>query len=43
MKCHVDAISKTLCDSVGGGGVVADIFRDLIKPTRFGGGGVVSA
>ena len=29
-------------DSVGGGGVVAEFFRGLRKPTRFsGGGGVV--
>ena len=38
-------ISKSLCDSVGGGGVIAEIFRDLKKPTRFGegvGGGVVA-
>ena len=26
-------------DSVGGGGLVADIFRDLKKPMRFSGGG----
>ena len=35
-------ISKSLCDSVGGG-VVADIFRDLQKPMRFSGGGEVVA
>ena len=34
-------ISKTLCDSVGGG-VVAEIFRDLKKPMRFSAGGVVA-
>ena len=31
-------IPRSRPDSVGGG-VVADIFRDLLKPTRFGGGG----
>ena len=48
MPCRRDSvgkffgISKSLCDSVGGGGVVAEIFRDLKKPMRFsGGGGVV--
>ena len=37
-------ISKTLCDSVGGGGVVAEFFSDLQNPMRFsgGGGGVVA-
>ena len=29
-------------DSVGGG-VVAEFFRDLRRPTRFGGGGVVGS
>ena len=29
-------------DSVGGGRVVAEIFRDLEKPMRFSGGGVVA-
>ena len=45
VKCHVDAIQwgggssrKSLCDSVGGG-VVAEMFRDLKKPMRFSGGG----
>ena len=28
--------------SVGGGGVVAEIFRDLVYPVRFSGGGVVA-
>ena len=36
-------IYKRLFDSVGGGGVVAEIFRDLEEPTRFGGGGGVVA
>ena len=31
-------MSKTLCDSVGGG-VIAEIFRDLEEPMRFSGGG----
>ena len=32
-------VSESLCDSVGGG-VVAEIFRGLLrKPTRFSGGG----
>ena len=33
-------ISKNLCDSVGGGGVVAEIFRDLKNNyvIRWGGG-----
>ena len=35
-------ISKSLCHSVGGGGVVAEMFRDLKKPMRFSGGGVVA-
>ena len=35
VKCHVDAIQW-------GGGVVAEIFRALQKPMRFGGGGVVA-
>ena len=35
-------ISKTLCASVGGGGVVAEICRDLEKPMRFSEGGVVA-
>ena len=37
-------ISKSLCDSVGGGGLVAEFFRDLRKPMRFSGagGGVVA-
>ena len=30
-------------DSVGGGGVVAEFFRDLQNPMRFGGGGGVVA
>ena len=30
-------------DSVGGGGVVAEIFHDLEKPMRFSGGGGVVA
>ena len=30
-------------DSVGGGGVVAEFFRDLHEPTRFSGGGGVVA
>ena len=30
-------------DSVGGGGVVAEIFRDRRKPVRFSGGGGVVA
>ena len=30
-------------DSVGGGGVVAEIFRDRRKPRRFSGGGGVVA
>ena len=34
-------ISKTLCASMGGG-VVAEICRDLEKPMRFSGGGVVA-
>ena len=32
VKCHVDAIQW-------GGGVVAEMFRDLKNPTRFSGGG----
>ena len=32
VKCHVDAIRW-------GGGVVAEIFRDLQNPMRFSGGG----
>ena len=32
-------ISRSRPDSVGGG-VVAEIFRDLPRPTRFSGGGV---
>ena len=32
-------ISKSRRDSVGGGGVVAEFFADLQKPTRFSGGG----
>ena len=35
--CHVDAIQW------GGGGVVAEIFRDLKKQMRFSGGGRVVA
>ena len=31
--------SKNLCGSVAVGGVVVEMFRDLEKPTRFGGGG----
>ena len=36
---------RSRCDSVGGGGggVVAEIFRDLHKLTRFSGGGGVVA
>ena len=34
-------ISKTLCDSLGGG-VVAEIFRDHQNPMRLSGGGVVA-
>ena len=32
-------ISRSRRDSVGGGGVVAEFFRDLQEPTRFNGGG----
>ena len=35
-------ISGSRRDSVGGGGVVAEIFSDLRKPSRFSGGGVVA-
>ena len=35
MKCKVDAIQS-------GGGVVAEFFCGLQKPTRFSGGGVVA-
>ena len=35
-------ISAGRPDSVGGGGVVAEIFRDRHKPARFSGGGVVA-
>ena len=35
-------ISRSRRDSVGGGGVVAEFFRDLQEPTRFSGGGVVA-
>ena len=36
-----DVISRSRSDSLGGGGIVADIFRDLLQPTIFavGGGG----
>ena len=36
-------ISRSHPDSVGGGGIVAEIFRDLQKPARFSGGGGVVA
>ena len=36
-------ISVSWPDSVGGGGVVAKIFRDPRRRTRFSGGGVVAA
>ena len=36
VKCHVDAIQW-------GGGVVAEVFRDLQNPMRFSGGGGVVA
>ena len=32
-------VSRSRRDSVGGGGVVAEFFRDLHEPTRFSGGG----
>ena len=35
-------ISRSRRDSVGGGGVVAEIFCGLPEPTRFSGGGVVA-
>ena len=35
-------ISRSRRDSVGGGGIVAEFFRDLREPTRFSGGGVVA-